>query len=193
MDVRLIKRLNELWQPIYPFLGKWILKWCPEDIGRVLELGPFSGGISTSLLKHKPQLQAFCLVDQEELIEPIRAAFHPHIEFIIGGLKMLPFRPSFDLIIFRGAFFFLTSEMIKESYSSLRPGGYALLGGGYGPLTPKEEIEKIALESKKLNYRLGKRSISREVLARMIDEAGLNLCSTIIEDGGLWVLVNKEK
>ena len=193
MDVRLIKTLNDLWQPIYPFLGKWILKWCPENIGRVLELGPFSGGISTSLLKHNPQLQTFCLVEQEELIEPIRASFHPHIEFKIGGLKMLPFHPSFDLIIFRGAFFFLTSEMIKESYRSLRPGGYALLGGGYGPLTPKEEIEKIALESKKLNYRLGKRSISREMLAGMIDEAGLNLCSTIIEDGGLWVLVNKEK
>ena len=193
MDVRLINKLNELWQPIYPFLGEWIWKWCPDQKGWILELGPFSGGISTSLLKHNPQLQAFYLVEQEELIEPIRGAFHTHITFTVGSLGMLPFHPCFDLIIFRGAFFFLTSEIIKESYRSLRPGGYALLGGGYGPLTPKEEIEKIALESKKLNYHLGKRSISREVLVGMISEAGLKCCSTIIEDGGLWVLVTKEK
>lgn len=191
MDVRLIERINELWRPIYPFLGRWIFGLCSGGVLRVAELGPFSGGISSSLLKDNPELVGTCLVEREDHVKPVRAVCHEKVLFTVGSLVRLPFQPCLDLIISRGAFFFLTTEIIKETYRSLAPSGCALLGGGYGPLTPVEHIAKIAKESKELNYRLGKRLISRHELITMIDSEGLRRDSDIIDEGGLWVLIRK--
>jgi hypothetical protein len=98
---------------------------------------------------------------------------------------------SFDLVIYRGAFFFLTKQIIKEAYGILKPGGRALLGGGYGPQTPPGAIENIAEESKRLNYRLGKKWISRRELEEMVREAEMEKYSEILEEGGLWLLLKK--
>ena len=190
MDVRLIMQLNELWQPIYPYLADWVQRWCPEKTGWILEMGPFSGGISNSLMNNMPHLETICLVQKEDMVGAIRNSFPQNKNVVLGALNCLPFRSYFDLIIFRGAFFFLTPKMIKESYRALRPGGHALIGGGYGPLTPKEEIDRIAEESKRLNYRLGKKSMPQKQLIRITTEAGLDFCSTIIEEGGIWLLVS---
>jgi SAM-dependent methyltransferase len=106
-------------------------------------------------------------------------------------MNALPFDDNFDLIISRGAFFFLTPGIIKESYRALKPGSIALLGGGYGALTPEAEIRKIAEESKDLNYKLGKAWISKNELLEMAETAGIAGSSHIIEEGGLWLLVQK--
>ena len=94
-------------------------------------------------------------------------------------------------MICRGAFFFLTPHIIKECCRVLQPGGHALLGGGYGPVTPEEIISPIATESKDLNYRLGKKWLSRKNLEEMVSEAGMEKYSTIIEEGGLWLLISR--
>ena len=91
MDVSLLKRLNELWQPIYPYLAEWIRKWCPEMTGRTLEIGPFSGGVITYLIKETSQLEAFCLVQQEDMVGAICNPFHSNISVILGTLNSLPF------------------------------------------------------------------------------------------------------
>jgi SAM-dependent methyltransferase len=90
---------------------------------------------------------------EREVADSIRKQFGSNVEILIGSPERLPLRASFDLVIYRGAFFFLTPEIIKETYRVLKPTGRALLGGGYGPLTPSEEIAKIAEESKRLNKR----------------------------------------
>jgi hypothetical protein len=81
--------------------------------------------------------------------------------------------------------------MIKEAFGVLGPGGRALMGGGYGPQTPPEEIGKIAEESKRLNYQLGKKWISRGDLEEMVKEAEMEPHSEVLEDGGLWLLLKK--
>ena len=192
LDARLMARLNILWLPIYPYMGEWIRQWCPEKTGRVLETGPFSGGISSALTRVVPDLRTVSLMSQDAVARTTKAQFKPNLETIIGSLESLPFGPTFDTVIFRGAFFFLTPQMIKEAYRVLKPGACALLGGGYGPLTPEKEIKKIAEESKKLNYQLGKKWISRENLEQMVVEAGSEEYSQILEEGGLWLLLRKE-
>jgi SAM-dependent methyltransferase len=194
MNVKLVGQLNKLWEPIYPYLAEWIRRrWRPEQSGRIMEIGPFSGGIGSSLLTQDPQLETVCLFQQEDLVKPIRVTFHSKIRMVLGTLDNLPFFSSFDLVIYRGAFFYLTPAIVKESLRILQPGGHALLGGGYGPLTPQEEIEKIADESKDLNYRLGKRLMHKKELLGMVRDAGLEFCSTIIEEGGLWLLVSRDE
>jgi SAM-dependent methyltransferase len=136
-------------------------------------------------------VNAMCLMPQQSVAFTIREQFTSKIQILVGSLERLPFAASFDLAVFRGAFFFLTPQMIKEAYGILKPQGRALLGGGYGPLTPPDEISRIAEESKRLNYCLGKRWISRTELEEMIRDAQMAEQSEILEEGGLWLLLKK--
>jgi hypothetical protein len=154
-------------------------------------VGPFSGGISHELVKRFGQLSAVCLVQQDAVARTIKNQFTQGLEIVVGSPSSSPFRPCFDLAVVRGAFFFLTPGTIVETFRVLRPGSHALLGGGYGPLTPSEEITKIAEESKRLNYELGKKHLSRKELETMVSDAGMSGSSQIVEEGGLWLLLRK--
>jgi hypothetical protein len=191
MDIQLIEKLNDLWRPIYPYLAQWIGQLCPIKKGWILELGPFSGGISEAMQELVPDIRAVCLMHQKELILRVRKQFHRKVEYSTSPMDAFPFEDKFKIIISRGAFFFLTPEIIKESYRALGLGSSALLGGGYGPLTPEKEIRRIAEESKELNDRLGKKWLSKGELGEMVGAAGLAGSSHIIEEGGLWLLLNK--
>lgn len=191
-DIQLINRLNALWQPIYPFLAEWIGKHCPRIPGLSLEMGPFSGGISHGFKGLFQNIRTVCLMSEKEVADAIRKQFGSEMEILIGSPERVPFLPTFDLAIYRGAFFFLTPQIIKETYRLLKPAGRALLGGGYGSLTPPEEIAKIAEESKRLNYRLGKKWISKGELEEMLREAEMQKYSEILQEGGLWLLIKKE-
>ena len=191
MDCELISRLNELWQPIYPHLAQWIGEYYPGKPKLTLELGPFSGGISRAFKGLFENVRAVCLMPEYEVADTVRNQCGPNVEILVASPESLPLVASFDLVIYRGAFFFLTTQMIKEAYGILKPGGRALLGGGYGPRTPAEEIGKIADESKRLNYQLGKKWISRGELEEMVREAEMEANSEILEEGGLWLLLKK--
>jgi SAM-dependent methyltransferase len=192
LDIELISRLNELWGPIYPHLAQWIGHRGPPKPQWVLELGPFSGGISRSLMIQRENVNALCLMPQQSVAASIRDQSTSGIQILVGSLEQLPFAASFDLAVFRGAFFFLTPQMIKEAYRILKPAGRGLLGGGYGPLTPPEEISRIAEESKRLNYRMGKRWISKAELEEMITDAQMAEQSEVLEEGGLWLMLRKD-
>ena len=191
MDTDAITRLNVLWQPIYPYLAAWLVRWCPEKPRRILEVGPFSGGIGESLGAIFKDLEVVCLMHQKSVARIVGEQFARNLAMVVGSLEAMPLRASFDMIISRGAFFFLTPAIIKEAYRLLKPGACALLGGGYGPRTPEEEIRRIAEESKCLNYELGKKWISREGLEQMVKDSGMERCSEIVEEGGLWLLMKK--
>ncbi len=192
MDAALITRLNTLWKPIYPYLAQWIENWTPRKIGHILEIGPFSGGIIHALLENRPTLQGLIALSETNAAGAIQESFGPPCPVLLSPLAQLPLLPTLDLAVCRGAFFFLTPEIIKECYRILKPGGHALLGGGYGPDTPWDLISPIAAESKDLNERLGKKRLFRTQLEKMVSEAGLLNKSTIIEEGGLWVLISSK-
>lgn len=191
MDRRLIRRLNELWRPIYPHLARWLIQGSTPRPGWILELGPFSGGISTALARQCEGVRPICLMAEEEIARTVKRQFGPELRVLVGGLQKLPFGASLRTVIFRGAFFFLTPQIIRETYRILKPGSWAILGGGYGAHTPAEEIAKIAQESKRLNDLLGKRWISRGELEEMLGDAGLQGYGEILEEGGLWVFLKK--
>lgn len=192
MDTQLISRLNALWHPVYPYLAQWIGTHCLQKPRLVLELGPFSGGISKGFKGLLEDVRTLCLMCESQVAKTIRNQFGSNVEVLVGAPERLPLRASFDLAVYRGAFFFLTPEIIKETYRVLKPAGRALLGGGYGPLTPSEEIAKIAEESKRLNYQLGKKWISMGELKEMVKAAEMEREGRILEEGGLWLLLEKK-
>ena len=203
MDPLLIEKINRLWEHIYPPLSRFVADTYRKQGGRekgdVLELGPFSGGITKELLSLSSEFRAVVadtspeLFDhlQEEISETPLARRMIITSSLLAPLAFLD--RSFDLVIFRGAFFFLTLAILQEIYRVLRPGGIAVVGGGYGPAAPQNLIEEIAEESKQLNLLLGKQWVTEETLTQMIHQAALQEEAEISTEGGLWVILRKRR
>ena len=192
-DEDLIEQINALWLPVYPFMADLVLAVSGVRSGKILDLGPFAGGIVVSLLAKSSGFQAKVVDESERVLQsavewarekgcssrlavqraPIEAILEPD--------------GSFDLVTVRGAFFFLTPLFLREVKRVLRPGGFGWLGGGYGPLTPNEVIKPIADRSRRLNEELGRRRISARQCQTLLTSAGLDSCAKISTEGGMWI------
>ncbi|MBW1972300.1 MAG: class I SAM-dependent methyltransferase [Deltaproteobacteria bacterium] len=197
MDIKKVIELYKLWDDVYPFLAKWIYELADGSFRTLLELGPFSLGITIEILKRYNDISASIALDSPDLIswmkqEIQKNPYNPQISFINTPLSPLKIPSnSFDLIIFRGAFFFLKPDILAEIHRVLAKGGIAIIGGGFGKTTPQEVIDTIALESKRLNKLLGKVVINVDELKKMADLSNILPKSEIITEGGLWLKVTK--
>jgi SAM-dependent methyltransferase len=199
MEVEVLRQVNKLWGKIYPFLTSQIASLYQKDSGTVLELGPFSGGISMELAKRYPGFKVTIADESPQVLEyfeeEIKAAgLSGAIEIGKTALDSLEFNDSqFDLVIFRGAFFFLDEKgkIFRDIFRVLKKGGMAFVGGGFGKDTPNELIYEIADESRELNDRLGRRRISVKELEEIIRRAALDDRCRIVEEGGMWVIIRK--
>ena len=199
MDLIILKQVNRLWRRIYPYLAKQIMEIYPGGSGKVLELGPFSCGISVAMMKHTAALD-ITVADEdpnvvEYLSEEIKAeGLSAAIKITQTTYDPLVFHDGeFDLVVCRGVFFFLDEQgrLFQEISRVLNEGGMAFVGGGFGKDTPSETIHEISDESRKLNDLLGRKRVTVEDLESIIDRAGLADSARIVKDGGLWVIVRK--
>ena len=94
---------------------------------------------------------------------------------------------------FRGALFFIWDpvKLLREADRVLKPGGVALIGGGFGAGAPNEVIDKVAAEARDLNRKLGKRVVSYEEAEACAREAGVWERSRLDKRHGLWVVIKK--
>lgn len=194
-----LRRVNNLWRKLYPYLVALIMESYQRDSGSVLELGPFSGGISLELARLYPELEITIADELPEVVRylegEVSASGLAHkIEVKETNLNNLAFDNSqFDLVIFRGAFFFLNKKegLLREIFRVLKDGGMAFVGGGYGRGVPQKLIAEITDESRELNERLGRRRVSIEELEDIIRESELTDNCNIEEEGGLWLNIKK--
>jgi ubiquinone/menaquinone biosynthesis C-methylase UbiE len=199
MDMNDLKRVNSLWEKIYPHLALQIMENYQRDFGMVLELGPFSGGISMALARLYPKLNITIADESPEVLKYLGqeisiSGLSKKICVSKTNLNQLAFDSAqFDLAIFRGAFFFLHNEkyLLQEIFRVLKDGGIAFIGGGFGKDTPQVLIDEIADESRVLNDRLGRYRVSLLEFEEMVRKAGLLEHYTIEERGGLWLNIKK--
>jgi SAM-dependent methyltransferase len=194
-----LEQLDRLWRKIYPYVVSQIMEVFQRDYGSVLELGPFSGGISRELARLYPRLDFTIGAESPAVVEYLRrkialSGLSERIAVEETDLEHLQFTAAqFDLVILRGAFFFLKDRvgLLGEIVRVLRAGGIAFVGGGYGKGTPKELIEEIAEQSRELNKRLGRQRISREELGEIVEKSELAALCDIEERGGLWITIRQ--
>ena len=202
MDTAIIRAVNELWLPVYPGIAGQIADHCASPPGRMLEFGCFSGGIGLTLLQQFPQSTLTIAPEIEELAATFSSDWSnlldrqaaDRLSIVPGPLASMNVADnSFDLVVCRGLFFFLDASgtLLSTLYRLTAPGGFVFAGGGYGTYTPPETIERIAEESRRLNYSLGRKFFSREEFEQAIAGAGLAAHSRIIEEGGLWAVMKK--
>ncbi len=195
MDTGIVVEINRLWEPVYRYMAEHLLDVSGVRSGLVLDLGPFAGGIAVALLRQEPDLRAVVRDERKPVLDWAleyagRSGVSERLE-----VQQTAFEPrdepaqAHDLVVVRGAFFFLTPELLAGVARLLRPGGFAWVGGGYGPRTPPEVIGPIADRSRDLNARLGKRWIHADEARSLVDRAGLANRARVVERGGLWIEV----
>jgi SAM-dependent methyltransferase len=195
-----LRRLNELWAPVYPYLARQVAELVPAEPAAVLELGPFSGGLSLALAARWPRASFTLAAPREELAVLRTLALpggppegHPQITFVPTALVPLDLpEKHYNLVIFRGAFFFLTPGILREAFRVLKTGGVGFIGGGYGRYTPPELIASLAEDSRDLNYRLGKRRVSLAEVEELIAAAGLATQARLTSEGALWIVLRRD-
>jgi hypothetical protein len=194
----LIQEIDQLWSPVYPYLTKQILEVYGRRDGDVIEIGPFCGvifallrvkiGNSFFIATFPPGMGHFFSQEakKQKLEDKIRVI--ETSPSLVGVAKN-----RFDLVIFRGAFFFpsLFEVNFRAIDRILRKDGLALLGGGFGKFTPESAIKKIGKRSRDLNLAIGKVEVDRDQLWRDIQKKNVKGKCEIISEGGLWVVIRK--
>ena len=194
-DEAIIREINALWLPVYPYMADHLLAASDVTGGRFLDLGPFAGGLALSVLQKGESFVATVIEESDPVLRWVeeRAAEGGRASRLTT--RRLPIDPipeadaSFDLVAVRGAFFFLTPSLLREIKRVLRPGGFGWVGGGYGPTTPEEVIAPIAQRSRTLNEAIGKRRVTPEDALGLVHDAGLEECTRVVTEGGLWLEV----
>ncbi len=199
LDIDLLNRVNDLWRPIYPHLASAIAEDYGREEGTALELGPFSGGISFELARSCPRLDITIADESSAVLDRLRdwlavSGMAGRIKLGQSPLHHLSFPDShFDLVILRGLIFFVESwqPLLPEIFRVLKPGGLAVIGGGYGRQTPAPVIDRIAEESRCLNEKLGRNRLTVGGLEKELHDARLAGCAKTVTGGGLWVHLRK--
>ena len=92
-----------------------------------------------------------------------------------------------------GLFFFLDEKgrLLQDPSRVLNKTGVSFVGGGFGKDTPRQVINEIADESRELNDLLGRKRFIVGHLEVIIDRSGLSGIARIVQEGGLWVILDK--
>ncbi len=194
-----IKELYFLWDPVHPFLSRYFGEIYGRRDGAVVEMGPFCGTVF-SLAKEGIGDSFLIATFPPGLGEFFREEEKKHSTGKVDVLESLPSfagvpENRFDLAVFRGALFFpaLFEVDFPAIHRVLRPGGIAIIGGGFGKFTPDTIIHKIADRSRTLNKRLGKQEVDREKLEENLAKIAPGAKTKVSSEVGLWVLMEKDR
>jgi len=193
-----IEELNLLWEPVRPFLARQIEELYGRRDGNILEMGPFSGLIFTLAQKNIGNTYSIAAFPQEMIPlyrqEAGKLGLEERVRIIDSDSSLIGIADgSVDLAIFRGALFFQTLFQVDFGaiYRTLRMGGIAFVGGGFGKHTPPEVISQIGKRSEQLNAALGRVRVTAESVWDQLRSSSLEEKCEITTEGGLWVVMKK--
>ncbi len=194
----LIEELNFLWEPVRPYLVRQIEELYGRRDGHILEIGPFTGLIFALVQKNVGQSFLIAAFPEAAIRfcrhEAQKLGLEDRVRIIESNTSLIGIATdSVDLAIFRGALFFPTlfQTDFKAIHRTLRTGGIAFIGGGFGKYTPAEVISQIGKRSEQLNTAMGKLRIAVESVWDQIRSCNLEAKAHITTEGGFWVVMRK--
>ena len=197
-DLELIEQINRLWKPVYPHLAKHIEEIYGRRDGKLLEIGPFAGVIFYLMKEGVGDAHALASfpsgMSASYVKEARESGVAERLQIIDSDPTLAGIESnSVDLAVFRGAFFFPTIFEVDlvAIERVLRPSGVAFIGGGFGKYTPNSVLVNLGKQSKELNLNIGKIEMTEQSLRKLLTDSGALSRSSIINEGGLWVVLRK--
>ena len=201
-ELNLVRQINQLWMPVYPGIAEQVAQYCKTPPKHMLEVGCFSGGTGLGLLKKFPSIKLTIALEYTELVKTFYTEWDEMLTDIPAHRFTVQFSPlnalnlpdeTFDLVFCRGAFFFFDPDhqFLREIDRVIRPEGFAFIGGGFGSHTSSNVIDAISDESRRLNFELGKKIMSKRSLQSALIDIGVDKRAEIVDKGGLWVVIRK--
>jgi len=194
----LIKELNLLWEPVQPFLLRQVEELYGRQDGHILEIGPFGGLIFAFAKENVGESLSIAVFPQAAISlyqqEARERGLERRVRIIESDSSLTGIiNESVDLAIFRGALFFPTLFQVDFDaiHRTLRTGGIAFVGGGFGKHTPPEVINQIAKRSEQLNAAMGRVRVTVESVREQLRSSHLEANCEVITEGGLWVVMKK--
>jgi ubiquinone/menaquinone biosynthesis C-methylase UbiE len=191
-----------IFAPAYPAVARQIINTLGIKQGMALEVGIGPGLLAYELVKQS-ELKVFALDNKfkalvlaKEILNEKGADFQ-RLYLCCGDVLNLPFpNHTFNLVCSRGSFFFWQDKIkgLKEIYRVLRPGGRAMIGGGFGKKEIKEEIcVKIKTVYPDWEKRVAKRrrEFSQERLYHLALKAGIKDPTVIYDEINMWIVFAK--
>ena len=133
----------------YPYVAADIVEYCRPRKGIWVDLGSGSGGVGFALAAAETcaaSESSIVLVDPDAdaLSEGLKNAqsqgLAHRVVAVVGKAESMPLpSESVDLVVSRGSVFFWDDPVkgVAEVYRVLRPGGEAMIGGGWGKHYPE--------------------------------------------------------
>lgn len=190
-----------IFSPIYPIIAAFMLKRVTRTQGICLDLGTGPGMLAFAIARQS--LMTVFAVDNDRRMLPIAArncadeGLRDCVIPLMADVHALPFcDASVDLVVSRGSLMFWKnrSQVFQEIERTLTNEGTAIIGGGFGNKSLKEEIfQKMRTINPDWDSDAKSRTsrISMELLEKELKIGGISRYSIIDDETGLWVEIRK--
>lgn len=191
---------REVFAPIYPVIAEQALAWSGIRDGIALDLGSGPGHLSVALAE-KSNLSIIALDADPAMSRIARttaAGSGSRVTPVTGDVHCMPVRDNtVSLVVSRGSIYFWEDRprAFLEIERTLRPGGVAYVGGGFG--TP-ELREAIFTEMRRRNPNWDSDVVRRsgratpDTLQKELAESGVVHARIREEEEGTWVEIKKD-
>jgi len=171
----------------YPYVVKDILKYCQPKKGFWIDLGAGKGQVAIPLIKATGNPVVMLDPNAEAMTKGLEIArkngVGDRLFAVVGVAEDMPFPDnSVDLVVSHGSIFFWDNQAkgLQEVYRVLRPGGWAMIGGGAGSTYPQWAAEEFIRRRQESFKKAGAEKKSRfmkvrtpETFRRWAEEANL--------------------
>jgi ubiquinone/menaquinone biosynthesis C-methylase UbiE len=192
------RKVKENFFRAYPAVAGQIIKACAVVEGICIDVGAGTALLSIELAR-KTSLNICALEKAPAMLEVgnlnIEAAgLGDKIRMVLGDAHSMPFSEAFaDLVVSRGSFHYWEDkgQVFREIYRVLKKGGWAFVGGGFGPGHTAAELETMI---KLRNESLGDASFAYRFAAQMegaLAASGIDDYHVIDDMTGLWAIIKK--
>lgn len=192
---------REVFAPCYPVIADQILRKTGINQGTCLDLGCGSGYLGLAiaeatdmdlfLLDQDPDMLAICQQNATE------RKVKNSIRIQSGDVHNIPLADSsVQLAVSRGSMFFWEDivQAFREIYRVLAPGGMAFVGGGFGTLELKQQIEEQMAKRApdwrgNVEGRLDSKAMDK--YRSQLQQAGIEEFEIDHSPVGLWIIFGK--